>query len=161
MRWGRSLQFMLLVGLVAACAGQMPVKDTAPAQVVATQSPEEALRARATTLWEARVKNDWVTQYNLQEPKAREEMTLTGFALARGTVVFLSYKITEVEVVGDQGRVTAEAKFRLTHPKAGRFGPWDQAVFTRWVREDGVWYMKGKQEEADKPLKPGDSQPQK
>jgi hypothetical protein len=150
---------MLLAGLATACAGQMPARDTAPAQVVAIQSPEEALRARATALWEARVKNDWVTQYNVLEPKAREGVTLTGFALARGTVVFLSHTITEVEVVGDQGRVTTEAKFRLTHPKAGRFGPWDQSVFMRWVREDGVWYLKEKQDDADKPLKSGENQP--
>lgn len=159
MGWGRSLQFMLLVGLVTACAGQMPAKGTAPAQATAPQSPEEAIRAQATALWEARLKADMVTQYNLLQPKAREQVTLTGFALARAGVVFTSYKITEVETVGDLGQVAAETTFRLTHPMTSRFGPWTQIAFTRWVLEGGVWYLQGSQDDAGKPLKSGESQP--
>jgi hypothetical protein len=150
---------MLLVGLVTACAGQMPAKGTAPAQATATQSPEEAVRARATALWEARIKGDMVTQYNLLQPTAREQVTLTGFALARAGIIFASYTITEVETEGDLAQVTAETTFRLTHPLTSRFGPWTQIALTRWVLEGGVWYLKGSQDDAGKPMKAGESQP--
>jgi hypothetical protein len=161
MGWGRLLQFVLLagLGLVTACAGQMPVKDTVSAEAAATQSPEEALRAQATKFWEARIKGDMVTQYDLLEPKAKEGVTLTGFALARAGVRFLSYTINEVEAVDDQGRVAAEATFKLNHPKTARFGPWTQAVVTRWVREGGVWYLKRDQDEAGKPPEAAKRQP--
>lgn len=158
MRWSRPLLAVLLIGGLTACAGQIQSDSATPAQAIVIPSPEEALRAEAAKFWEARVKGDMVTQYNLQEPKAREGVTLTAFALARGTVTFLTYKITAVEAVGDEGKVTAETTFRLNHPKTGRFGPWDQTVFTRWVREGGVWYVKGNQEDAGKPLKAQESQ---
>lgn len=131
----------------------------APPRATITQSPEEALRAQATRFWEARVKGDMLTQYDLLEPKAREVVTLTGFALARSGVVFLSYKITKIETVDDQGRVVAETRFRMTHPKTARFGPWDQGVTIDWVREGDVWYLKGSQDDVGKPLKAGENHP--
>lgn len=97
MKWSQPLLAVLLIGGLAACAGRIHGDRAVPAQAAVVQSPEEALRAQATKFWEARVKGDVVTQYDLQEPKAREGLTLTGFALARGTVTFLTYKITEVE----------------------------------------------------------------
>jgi hypothetical protein len=160
MKWSQPLLAVLLIGGLAACAGRIQGDRAVPAQAVVVQSPEEALRAQATKFWEARVKGDVVTQYDLQEPKAKEGLTLTGFALARGTVTFLTYKITEVETDGDEGRVTLETTFRLNYPKMGRFGPWDQAVFMRWVRIDGMWLVKVSQDDAGKPLKAAEGQPQ-
>lgn len=160
MKWRPLLLLALLSSGLAACAGGLRGNSAMPPQTAVTQRPEEALRTQATKFWEARLKGDMVTQYSLQEPKAREGTTLTGFALARGTVIYLTAKITAVEMAGDEGRVTAETTFRLNDPKTGRFGPWDQTVFTRWVRQDGVWYVKGSQDDAGKPLKAGEVPPQ-
>ncbi len=157
------VHFLLLwvAASLSACAGQALAagQSAPPPQARVEQSPEEALRARATEFWDARVKGDLVTQYGFLEASAREQMTLTGFVRARGSVNFLSYLIEGVEVAGDQGRVLAKARFRMSLPQVERFGPWTQAAITRWVREGGVWYLKGSQEDAGQPLTPGGKQP--
>ena len=161
MKWRPLFLLALLSSGLAACAGEIRGNSAAPPpQAAVVQNPEEALRTQATKLWEARIKNDLVTQYSLLEPKARETTTLTSFALARGTVVFLTYKITAVETAGDGGKVTAATTFRMNHPKMGRFGSFDQVVAMLWVRQDGVWYVKGSQDDAGKPLKAGEVPPQ-
>ena len=74
MRRSRLLVLALLIGTLTACAGQAPgqEKPSPPPQAAAPpQGPEEALRARATRFWEARVKGDLVTQYELLEPAVR------------------------------------------------------------------------------------------
>ncbi len=159
MRRNRPILLALLIGAMAACAGQPSRQGTSPPQAQVAQSPEEALRAQATRFWELRVKGDLAAQYEFLEPKAREGMTLTGFIRARGTIVFLSYRIEEVETVADQGRVVAKTSFRLNDPRTSGFGPWTQPAITRWVREGGVWYLKGSQDDAGQPLKAGERQP--
>ncbi len=141
MRRSQSLLLVVLIGLLTACARQTTAQGTPP-QTRVEQSPEEALRARATQFWEARVKGDLAAQYDLLEPKAREQVTLTGYVRARSGVVFLSYTLQEVEVAGAEGTVTANATFRLNLPQASRFGPWTQAAITRWVRVEGLWYLR-------------------
>jgi hypothetical protein len=151
MKWTRVLRVGLLIGVLTGCAGQGGVTPA----ISVHSTPEEALRDRATQLWEARVKGDLVTQYRLLEPKAQEEMTLTGFVRARGTVQFLSYTIEEVEVAENQGQVKATTKFRLNLaiPQVSRLGPYDHTVYTRWVLHDGHWYLKADQQDVGKPLK--------
>jgi hypothetical protein len=147
---------LLLMAALSACAGGGPAatgQTTAPPQARAQQSPEEALRARATQFWEARLKGDLAAQYEFLEPGAREQMTLTAFVRSRGAIVFLSYQLEEVEVVGDQGRVLAKVSFRMDLPQVSRFGPWTQTPTMRWVLVRDIWYLKGSQQDADKPLK--------
>ena len=159
MRRRRFLLLALLVGGLTACAGQPPSPSTAAPTAQVALTPEEALRARATRFWEARVKGDLATQYDLLEPKAREQVTLTGFVLARGSVVYQSYKIEDVEVSGDEGKVKAMTNFRLTLPQVSRFGPWDQLAIVKWVKVDGTWYVKYDQKDVDKPLQTGERRP--
>ena len=158
----RSHVFLLtaLIGALTACAGQAPTPATPPPpQARAPQSPEEALRSRAIQFWEARVKGDLVTQYNLLEPKARELVTLTGFVRARGSITFFSYKLRDVEVTGDDGLVTATTSFRVNLPQVSRFGPWEQRAVLRWVRVDGLWYVLYDQQDVKQPLKAKEDQP--
>lgn len=155
------LPVLLMVALLSACAGRPPApgQETPPPQAQAQQSPEEALRARATRFWELRVKGDLAEQYGFLELKAREQMTMTGFVRSRGAFKFQSYQIEGVEVVGDQGRVLATTTFRMDLPQLTAFGPWTHPAITRWVREGGAWYLKGSQEDAGQPLQAGDRQP--
>lgn len=158
MSLSRLVLLAVLIGALTAWAGQAPGQGTPspPLQPQAPRSPEEALRARATTFWEARVKGDLVTQYELLEPAARERVTLTGFVLARSSVIFLSYEIQEVEVAGDKGRVTALTTFRMNLPQVSRFGPWDQRAIMRWVKVDGLWYHLYDQQDVKQPLRAGE-----
>jgi hypothetical protein len=148
------LPFFLLATL-SACAGGVGTsgQTASPPQVKPEPSPEDALRVRATQFWEARIKGDLVTQYGLLEPGARERMTLTGFVRSRGSIIFSAYEFEGIEVVGNQGRVKTKATFRMNTPQLSRFGPWTQPASTLWVREGGVWYLKGSQEDVDKPMK--------
>jgi hypothetical protein len=154
------LLLALMVGTLTACAGQTTGHSAPPSlKAQPAQSPEDALRARATKFWEARVKGDLATQYDLIEPKAREQVTLTGFVRARSSLVFKSYKIESVEVAGDQGRVMTMTTFRLDLPQASRFGPWDQLTNMKWVKVDGQWYVMYEQKDFDQPLQAGERRP--
>lgn len=159
MRRRRFLLLALLVGGLAACAGQPSAPSMAPPTAQAALTPEEALRARATRFWEARMKGDLATQYDLLEPEARQRVTLTGFVLARGSVEYQSYKIEEVEVSGDAGKVKAKTRFRLNLPQVSRFGPWDQLAIVKWVKVDGTWYFRYDQQDVDQPLQAGEKRP--
>jgi hypothetical protein len=150
-----SLLLVLLIGLLTGCAGHTGVGSAPSPQPGAAQSPEEALRARATQFWEARVKGDLATQYDLLEPKGREQVTLTGFFHARSRVVFQSYEIQQVEVDGERGVVTTKTRFRLNLPTVSRYGPWDQVVVMRWVRVNGVWYVEYDQGDIKPPIQSG------
>jgi hypothetical protein len=105
------------------------------------------------------VKGDLATQYDLLEPKAREQVTLTGFVRARSSVTFQSYQMQDVEVNGDEGTVTTMAKFRLNLPKVSQFGPWDQLTTMKWVKVNGLWYFAYNQKDVKPPVQAGEKQP--
>ena len=161
MRLSQSVLLALLIGLLMGCAGQTPSQATPSPPAPAVQSPQEALRTRATQLWEARVKGDLGPQYDLLEPKAREQVTLTGFARARSSVIFQSYQIqnVDVEVNGEEGAVTTMTKFRLNLPKVSQFGPWDQLTTMKWVKVNGLWYFAYDQKDVKPPVQAGEKQP--
>jgi hypothetical protein len=159
MRLSQSVLLPLLIGLLMGCAGQTPSQATPSPPAPVVQSPKEALRTRATQLWEARVKGDLATQYDLLEPKAREQVTLTGFVRARSSVTFQSYQMQDVEVNGDEGTVTTMAKFRLNLPKVSQFGPWDQLTTMKWVKVNGLWYFAYNQKDVKPPVQAGEKQP--
>jgi len=168
----RSMSVILvwvLGGALTGCAGQVPgepahhtSQEASAARVgpsrpvVPTEpamTPEEALRARATKLWEARVKDDVETQYALLERKAREQLTLTGFARTHKSVTYRSYQLQEVVVDGDLGHVKATVTFRLRLPQVSGYGPFTREIPTFWVREEGGWYLKFSQLEDAERLK--------
>ncbi len=163
MRGCQLLVLIALVGGLSACAAQISGQGQAasPPQVRTTQSPEDALRARATQFWEARVKGDLATQYDLLEPAARERVTLTGYVWARNSVIFKSYEIQTVEVAGDEGLVSAKATFRMNVPQLSRYGPWNQQVALKWVIVDGLWYVRYDQQTTDAkpPVPVGEKRP--
>ncbi len=148
---------VVLVGALAGCAGQAPGESPRSPQEAAVarpgpsgpalptepaRSPEEALRARATQLWEARVKDDVAAQYALLERKGREQVTLTSYVLSHQSIAYNSYQLQEVVVNGDWGMAKVSATFRLKLPKVAKFGPQTREVTTYWVREGGDWYLK-------------------
>jgi hypothetical protein len=167
---------VLLLGALAGCGGQLPgeaprasqeasvARPGSPGPVVPpaqpARTPEEELKARATMLWEARVKNDPAAQYDLLESKGKEQVTLTGYALSRTSITYLSYQLQEVAVDGDWGQVKAKLKYRLRVPSVSRFGPWEREVYTFWVKEGGGWYLKFNQvEDAQRLKRSGQKQP--
>jgi hypothetical protein len=98
------------------------------------------------------VTGDLATQYDLLEPKGREQVTLTGFVRARSSVIFKEYQIRHVEVTGEEGVVTAMTKFRMNLPQASQFGPWDQLTIMKWVRLNGLWYFAYDQKDVKPPV---------
>ena len=69
---------------------------------------EQALKARAGRLWEARVKGEWASVYEFLLPEEQPKLTREQFVAAKkekGPVHYLSAEIGEVAVAGDTGWV--------------------------------------------------------
>jgi hypothetical protein len=54
------------------------------AEEAAKAAPDEGLQARGQAFWEARIKEDYATQYGLLEPKVRRQLSLTNYIQAQG-----------------------------------------------------------------------------
>jgi len=124
---------------VAACAGvglpPSPHKD-----------PEARLRERASEYWEARKRGDLVAQYGFQPPPYREQVTLSAFVRGRGATQILSCDITEVSVKDGDGLVKLKLTYKASHPLLVNRPPAEMDLEQRWVRVDGDWYVKGRNE---------------
>jgi hypothetical protein len=106
------------------------------------------------------MKNDAAAQYDLLESKGKEQVTLTGYALSRNSIAYLSYQLQEAVVDGDWGHVNATVTYRLRISSVSRFGPWTREVDTFWVKEGGEWYLKFNQfTDAERLKRSGQKQP--
>jgi len=131
---GRLHSLLLVVVLLAGCAG---------AQAVATRDPALLLRERAAQYWEARVKGDLLSTYALHEPAFRRAVTLTGFLQGRGVTKVVEYEILGERIEGEVGIVKVKMKSSVTHPKLIKPVEPSWAEFEeQWVRVDGEWYRK-------------------
>ena len=99
----------------------------------AEEPAEQALKARADQLWEARVKGEWASVYEFLLPEEQPKLTREQFVAAKkekGPVHYLSAEIGEVAVAGDTGWVEVTYLWRpsaysappLLRPISGRSG---------------------------------------
>lgn len=128
------LQGLLLVALLAGCAG---------AQAVTARDPALRLRERVGQYWDARVKGDLLATYALHEPAFRRAVTLTAFAQGRGATTTLAYEILGERIEGERGIVTVKAHVRVRHPKLVKpVEPEWKEFEEQWAQVDGEWYRK-------------------
>jgi len=148
---------LLIVAAVLAMAGcrtaPVPPPKTASLEPppAAPVSPEVALRDRVTRFWEARLKDDPATQYQLLEPEVTERVTLTAYVRSQGSFHFLSYKVQSINIVAEKAWVKVSYTFKMRIAQLVGFGPWTQESFEFWVLRDGVWYRPHNQNEARTP----------
>lgn len=101
------------------------------------QTPEEALRERATAYWQARVTGDLASAYGF-EAGARPGGGLTPYNYAKmGAGMNLTrLKVLDARVEGDKGVVEISAM--LHSPLMAQ--PFPQRMEDPWVLMEGVWY---------------------
>jgi hypothetical protein len=81
----------------------------------AEEPAEQALKARADRLWEARVKGEWASVYEFLLPEEQTKLTQEQYVISKkekGPVHYLSAEIGEVAVAGDTGWVEVNYLWR-------------------------------------------------
>jgi hypothetical protein len=126
----------------------------------AAQDETKALRERATTLWEARVKGDWGTVFDYLSGKEIGNATkqqYIDFSKEKGPFVYLSYKLGEVEVDGDIGWV--KTAFSLRPQRFPEYPPNRVDQWHVWEKRDGNWYPIPRERMDDEPRLPPSLRP--
>jgi len=151
---------LLIIPGVVGCAGRpaiaapLPQKAVVEPAAVAPVSPEDALRSRVTSFWEARLKDDAATLYEFLDPEATRRVTLTGYVRSQGMIHFLAYQVQSINIVAEKAWVNITYTFKLRIPQIAGFGPWTQASAEVWALQEGVWYRPYDQKEAQAPPPP-------
>jgi len=109
-----------------------------------TMSPEEALRSRVITYWDARVNDSPEKAYELLDPDARKATNLASYMRRTSHSSILSYKIHDINVdlKRNEGTVRVEHSFRI-RPGTIPINIPDALNHTAddlWVLVDGQWY---------------------
>lgn len=113
----------------------------------ASQDParaEKDVRARCAEFWNARLKGDWDRNYEMTEPRIKEEISQSDFKAQRGVIQYLGFTIEKVEINGNQATLTVKVEVKIEHPMVkGLKNPYmETMVKDQWLRIDGTWYRK-------------------
>jgi mRNA-degrading endonuclease YafQ of YafQ-DinJ toxin-antitoxin module len=107
---------------------------------LAAEQDKQALEARARQFWEAEVKQDWGTVYDLSIPEERANATreqYVAFRREKGPFQYLTAQIGEVAVAGDIGWVQVAYDVRpLNYPEVK---PHHIQIWDLWHKRD-TWY---------------------
>jgi hypothetical protein len=144
---------VLLIAIVAALpAAALAAEETAAPSTAGDQSLEQ-LKARVLAYWQARVKKDPQTEYDLLEPRLRARIPASEYGHGR-TLEYLGAQVESVERRGQFARVGVRVLVKITIPPL----PVPQRTVTaperteatliqdHWVLVRGVWY---RSQEAD------------
>jgi hypothetical protein len=101
--------------------------------------PDEGLQARGQAFWEARIKEDYATQYDLLEPKVRRQLSLTNYIQAQGPLQYLEARIEGMQIDEAKGVLTVRTRVRIRHPLLDRQTQ-ETVVREAWVKRQGAWY---------------------
>lgn len=108
-------------------------------------SPEQALRQRVATYWEARIKGDPEGAYELLVPLAREAVSLGVYAMRTSSFKILDYRIESVSMGPDNKeavvRVWRSFKIKSTAVPIRIDKVLEQTSESRWFLVKGKWYM--------------------
>ena len=110
------------------------------------------LKKRALTYWEARVKKDYRTEYDLLEPRARARFSPDEYGRGR-MVQYLAAQVEGAERNGNFGSVAVRLLVRIVAPPPIRVPPRNEATEFQdhWVLIDGTWYRSLEAETGDRP----------
>jgi hypothetical protein len=126
-------RFSLVIGLLVVCLGG--------AQLARPESePERALRERAQAFWEARVKEDFASQYSYLEPKVRRQLSLADYIKQQGPVQYMAARVEGVQVDEARGLVTVRIRVHIRLPRLVELRDQEKVFQEEWVRRGGEWY---------------------
>jgi hypothetical protein len=98
---------------------------------------EEALKQRAQRVWEAKMKGDWGTVYDMADSKFRQGTSREQF-MTGSKLVVKGFTITEAKVSADSKEGIVTVKFK-TMVMTYNLEP---ILKENWVFEDGAWRLK-------------------
>lgn len=108
-------------------------------------SPEQALRQRVATYWEARIKGDPEGAYELLVPLARKAVSLGAYAKRTSSFKILDYRIESVSMGPDNKeavvRVWRSFKIKSSAVPIRIDKVLEQTGESRWLLVKGKWYM--------------------
>ena len=104
---------------------------------------DEALVARVAQYWEARLRGDLLTTYQLHEPAFRRAVTFAAFSQGRGAAPTLAYEILGERIEGDIAFVNVKKQSTVKHQQLVKpVSPrWTESE-EQWIRVEGIWYRK-------------------
>lgn len=136
---GSKLRRRLWCGAIASLAllalPLMAAEMTKPSAEV-----ERALKERAEVFWQAKVREDYATQYSLLEPKVRRHLSLTDYIKQQGPVQYLTASVDAVNVDEAQGSVTVRIRFSIKLGALVNLHNQGKTLQDAWVRRSGEWY---------------------
>lgn len=107
---------------------------------------KDALRERVTAYWDARVKGDVESAYNLVDPRARKTVSLATYVRRTSQFIIVDYEIKKISA--DPGAKTASVRVQRSFkinpgaPVPFRFDKiLKQVDDMQWVQYKGKWYM--------------------
>ncbi|PIU31419.1 MAG: hypothetical protein COT06_08245 [Syntrophobacteraceae bacterium CG07_land_8_20_14_0_80_61_8] len=153
-RFARAIMPLVLSALILL---PMPTRADEPDQSQPqTLSPTEALAERARLYWGYKVAGELERAYPLEDPRAREKLTLKDYLdTVGGGVKWLDAQIGAVNLEQDPALVTVTLKFAMMmgtySPQEGRI----RILEDKWVLLGNQWYHYLKTREA-RPKRKGD-----
>lgn len=139
------LVLMAALGLAVSAAAQSPKVNDLPARdtVVPTtldQKDEAALRERVARWWEARVKRDHQTMYDLYDPAYRAKVPFAEFTPESTTRSRFDVSAPEVKQIVAQTPTSAKVQVQFQGMVSIIGKSFPSTVDDKWVKADGKWY---------------------
>lgn len=133
------LLMLLPGGLLTGGVRAQPGSEPSPAEL-RPEATLEQLRERVRAYWEARVRKDYRTEYELLEPRARARTSPDEYGRGRA-VEYLAAQVEGVERRGNFARVAVRLLVNVMHPllPGGSRRP-ATVIEDQWVLLEGVWY---------------------
>ncbi|MGD2109600.1 MAG: hypothetical protein PVI86_09430 [Phycisphaerae bacterium] len=113
----------------------------APAKKQQAHQAPATLRARAQTLWEARVNEDWETAFLFEDPRMREGVEPAEFVeWAKNNEPFIihAFELGDDITDGDFGWVEVDCRTSIRRFPGAQHR--DVHRWEKWRRVDGAWY---------------------
>lgn len=131
---------MVVAALLAGC-GQDHGKSSGP-----DQASREALQARATERWQARVAHDWGKEWEFNSPAFREVFPKQLYV--RRFSYTANWELTGLEVINyDPNAAVASVVVRVmsrpskqTSAAANALGAMPRELHEKWILVDGEWW---------------------
>ncbi len=115
--------FVLL--MVAACA-----------HLSTSSKSEDALKQRVHTEWEAKVKKDWGTVYDLSVAEFKNKVDRNTF-IQKANVDVEAFSIKEVKILEPGRKAKAIVNYKITHMQF----KFNMTANEEWLCEDGAWHL--------------------
>ena len=97
---------------------------------------EESLRQRVHTEWEAKVKKDWGTVYDLSVAEFKNKVDRNSF-IQKANVNIEEFSIKDIKILEPNRKANAVVNYKITHMQF----KFNMTANEEWLWEDGAWHL--------------------